>query len=245
MYKNIKISQHSLKLIKRFDEDIFGRLAKIDKPTKILESLFETYTSSQKYKRLINKRRFFKDKKKLNFLYKVISEEKELLKKRRTIKINNYLLMLKLRRFYGSLGKRKFKKFFRQNNINTNFVGRSFTYFLECRLDVILYRANFFKSIFEARQYINHKKIYVNGLLITKPGFLIFINDIITVSHFKNFYENLNSTLATRNLFINYPAYMEVNYKLGSIILVKIPEAAEVPFPFFMSLSTLVHNFFR
>jgi len=112
-------------------------------------------------------------------------------------------------------------------------------------LDVILYRANFFKSIFEARQYINHKKIYVNGLLITKPGFLIFINDIITVSHFKNFYENLNSTLATRNLFINYPAYMEVNYKLGSIILVKIPEAAEVPFPFFMSLSTLVHNFFR
>jgi len=153
--------------------------------------------------------------------------------------------MLKLRRFYGSLGKRKFKKVFRQNNINTNFVGRSFAYFLEGRLDVILYRANFFKSIFEARQYINHKKIYVNGLLVTKPGFLIFINDIITVSHFKKYYENLNSILAARNLFINYPAYMEVNYKLGSIILVKMPETAEVPFPFFMNLSTLVHNFFR
>lgn len=39
MYKNIKRGQHSLKLIKRFDEDIFGRLAQIDKPTKILDSL--------------------------------------------------------------------------------------------------------------------------------------------------------------------------------------------------------------
>lgn len=198
-----------------------------------------------KYKRLLNKRRLFKDKKKIKFLYKVVSEEKELKKKRRTIKINNYLLMLKLRRFYGSLGKRKFKRIFRQNTINTNFVGRSFAYFLECRLDVILYRANFFKSIFEARQYINHKKIYVNGLLVTKPGFLVFINDIITVSHFKEFYTKLNSTLLARNLFINYPAYMEVNYKLGSIILVKMPETDEVPFPFFMDLSTLVHNFFR
>jgi len=63
MYKNIKKGQHGLKLIKRFDEDIFGRLAQIDKPTKILDSLYETYLSSVKYKRLVNKRRLFKDKK--------------------------------------------------------------------------------------------------------------------------------------------------------------------------------------
>ena len=63
MYKNIKRSQHSLKLIKRFEEDIWGRLALINKPTKILDSLFEIYQNNIKYKKLINKRRFFIGKK--------------------------------------------------------------------------------------------------------------------------------------------------------------------------------------
>lgn len=245
MYKNIKRSQHSLKLIKRFEEDIWGRLALINKPTKILDSLFEIYQNNIKYKKLINKRRFFIGKKQNKSTYNVVNEEKELKRKRQTMKINNYLSMLKLRRFYGSLGKRKFKRIFKQNSINTNVVNRSFSYFLESRLDVILYRATFFKSIFAARQHINHKKVYVNGLLVTKPGFLVFINDIITVSDSKKIYTDLKLNLTTGDLLTNCPSYLEVNYKLSSVILVKMPLTTEVPFPFFMDLKNVVHNFFR
>ena len=245
MYKNIKKSQHSLKIIKRFDEDIWGRLALINKPTRVLDSIFQIYQNNIKYKKLIYKRRFFSGKNTNLFVYKAVTEEKELKRKRRTIKINNYLSMLKLRRFYGSLGKRKFKRIFKQNSINTNVVGRSFSYFLESRLDVILYRANLFKSIFAARQYINHKKVYVNGSVVTKPGYLVFINDIITVSNSKKFYSDLKLNLTTDDLLSNVPSYLEVNYKLGSVILVKMPLTTEVPFPFFMDLKTVVHNFFR
>lgn len=244
MYKSIKKSQHCLKIIKRFDEDIWGRLATINKSTKILSYIYDVYRNNNKYKKLIVKRQFLL-KKKIKFLYKTIIEETEFKRRRRTMKINNYLSMLKLRRFYGSIGKRKFKRIFKQNSINTNIVGRSFAYFLESRLDVILYRANFFKTIFAARQYINHKKIYINGSLVTKPGFKVFINDVITVSNSKEFYSNLNDILKNNELFINYPSYLEVNYKISSVVLIKMPLTVEVPFPFFMNLKNIVHNFVR
>ena len=103
-----------------------------------------------------------------------------------------YLTMLKLRRFYGNLGKKKFTRLFRQLGLHSNALGRSFAYLLESRLDIILYRSNFFNSIFEARQAINHKRIYINGNLVTQPSFKVFINDIINISEICNLYKNFN-----------------------------------------------------
>ena len=37
---------------------------------------------------------------------------------------------------------------------------------LETRLDVIIYRLNFFKSIDTVKQFINHKKVYVNNKIV-------------------------------------------------------------------------------
>ena len=106
------------------------------------------------------------------------------------MKRNIYLTMLKLRRFYGNLGKKKFTRLFRQQGLHSNALGRSFAYFLESRLDVILYRSNFFSSIFAARQAINHKRIYINGEIVTQPSFKVFINDIINISEICNLYKN-------------------------------------------------------
>ncbi len=178
-------------------------------------------------------------------MYKVISDEKEFRRKKRTIKINKYLNLLKLRRFYGNLSKKKFKRIFQQKAVNINIVGRSFAFFLESRLDVILYRANFFTSIYEARQYINHNKVFVNGLIVNKPSTKIFLNDIIVLKNPIIFYDNLKNRLNENSLLVNYPSYLEVNYKLGSVILTKIPENNEVPFPFFIDLNNLAHNFFK
>ena len=245
MSTNKKKMQHSLKIVKRFDEDIWGRLSLVKKPKKILNYLFNAYQNNFKYRRLLYKRHFFLSKKRTKFLYKVISDEKEFRRKKRTIKINKYLNLLKLRRFYGNLSKKKFKRIFQQKAVNINIVGRSFAFFLESRLDVILYRANFFTSIYEARQYINHNKVFVNGLIVNKPSTKIFLNDIIVLKNPIIFYDNLKNRLNENSLLVNYPSYLEVNYKLGSVILTKIPENNEVPFPFFIDLNNLAHNFFK
>ena len=107
------------------------------------------------------------------------------------------------------------------------------------------YRANFFTSIYEARQYINHNKVFVNGLIVNKPSTKIFLNDIIVLKNPIIFYDNLKNRLNENSLLVNYPSYLEVNYKLGSVILTKIPENNEVPFPFFIDLNNLAHNFFK
>lgn len=245
MLTNIKKQKHNFKLVRRFQEDLWGRYSISNKSTQVLNFVYEAHQNSFKHRNLLKKRFFFLVRKKEKFVYKVVTDEQEFKKKKRTIKINEYLSMLKLRRFYGNLRKRNFKRIFKEKGLNDNYLGRSFAYFLESRLDVILYRSNFFTSIYEARQYINHKKILVNGIVETKPGIKLYINDVISILNYKNFYVNLKKRLTEKKLLGNYPLYLEVNYKLGLVILIKIPEIKEVPYPFFLSLEKLAQSFLK
>lgn len=246
MYLSVKNSQHNFKTIRRFNEDIWGELALLEKPSQVLNYAYDVYQNSYKHKKLLRKRFFFLRKQtKTDFKYKIITEEKELKKRKQSIKRNIYLALLKLRRFYGNLGKKKFTRLFRQKGLHSNALGRSFAYFLESRLDVILYRANFFSSIFAARQAINHEKIYINGDIVTQPGFKVFINDIITISEICNIYKKLKQKLDNNTILTNYPSYLEVNYKLGMILLIKMPTNDEIPFPFFMNLNNITHGFIK
>jgi len=220
-------------------------LALLEKPSKVLNYIFNLYQNSSQHKKLLEKRSFFFKKKDITFSYKIVTEEMEFKKRKRSIKRNIYLAMLKLRRFYGNLGKKKFSRLFKQKGLHTNALGRSFAYFLESRLDVILYRSNFYTSIFAARQAINHKKVFINGKIVTQPSFKVFINDIITISEFYNFYKKFKKKLQNKKILINYPSYLEVNYKLGMISLIKMPFNEEIPFPFFINLDNITHLFIK
>jgi small subunit ribosomal protein S4 len=124
-------------------------------------------------------------------------------------------------------------------------MGRAFAYFLEGRLDVILYRSNFFTSIFAARQYISHNKVLINGLVVNKPSYIVSLHDVITLRNIETLYISLKERLKSRSILVNHPSYLEVNYKIGAISLVMLPDVKSVPFPFFMNLENFSHNFFR
>jgi small subunit ribosomal protein S4 len=192
-----------------------------------------------------SKKSFFLVRKRGQFLYKVVSEEQEFKRKKRTLKINNYLNLLKLRRFYGNIGRKQFKRNFNNLFLTPNLATRSFAYFLESRLDVVLYRANFFSSIFSARQYINHKKVYVNGLVVNKPGYQVKIDDLISVQDVSLFYSEIKKRLLNNQILTNYPKYLYVEYNLGIIKFLRLPLNEEIPFPFFMNVKTLTHNFYK
>jgi len=216
-----------------------------NKPSSVLNFVYDSYQNNFKYRKLLQNARktFFIKKKKDKFLYKVITNDKEFKRKRRTVKIDNYLNLLKLRRFYGSIGERQFKRNFKLLALPLNAVSRSFAYFLESRLDVILYRSNLFKSIFAARQYINHEKIYVNGKIVTKPGYHVRVDDIVTVANPQLLYIELKNRLMSNSILSNYPNYLEVNYKVGAIIVTQFPSNKDVPYPFFMDIDTLANSF--
>lgn len=247
MVTNVKKQQHGLKIIRRFEEDIWGVLATKNKPSKVLNYIYEAYQNNYKYKKLLKqtKKSFFLVRKKGQFLYKVTTDEHEFKRKKRTLKINNYLNSLKLRRFYGNIGRKKFKRSLNNLGIIPNVTTRSFGYFLESRLDVVLYRSNLFVSIFSARQYINHKKVFVNGLPVNKPGFRLNIEDVISLKNVSHLYGKIKERLENDRIVGNYPNYLYVNYQLGIVRLLRLPENDEIPFPFFMNLKNITHNFFK
>jgi ribosomal protein S4 len=244
---NKKTGQHNFKILRRFQEDITGVLGLRNKPSKVLDYIYEAYQNNFKYRKLLRKtnKSFFLVSKKDDFNYKIITDEKEFKRKKKTIKIHNYINLLKLRRFYGNIGKKKFKRNFNNLIFTPQIATRSFAYFLESRLDVVLYRANFFKSIFAARQYINHKKVFVNGILVNKPGYSLKIDDIVSVNQPDYFYESIKNRLTSKKILCNYPSYLYVNYKLGLIKLIKLPLIKEVPFPFFINLERMTNNFYK
>jgi len=114
---------------------------------------------------------------------------------------------------------------------------------LETRLDLLVYRSNFFHSIFTAKQFILHHGIFVNGVLIFKPNYRIGLSDIVSVSNIEKYYLEVRKKLKRNRLFLNYPSYLEVNYKLGMLMLYKNPIPIEVPFPFPINYKNVGYSF--
>lgn len=216
-----------------------------DKNLKVLDYLFEIYRNDFKYRNLLRKRRFFFPFKRKKFLYKISGTENELKRKRRSIKINNYINKLKLKKFYGNINQKQFKKMLKKKSLSSNVLSKSFFYCLESRLDVILYRSNFVDSIFVARQIINHKKVLINGRVVNKPGYRLSLNDMIIVTDPILSYNKIKSKLRKNSIICNYPSYLEVNYKLASIILIQLPEKEEVPFSFFINKNSIIYDFLK
>jgi len=86
----------------------------------------------------------------------------------------------KLRAYYGVL-ERQFKGYVDKAMKSSNIAGEELVQILECRLDNMVYRMGFGKSIREARQMVNHGHMLVNGKKVTIPSYIIKVGDTITL----------------------------------------------------------------
>ena len=82
-------------------------------------------------------------------------------------------------RYNYCLTEKKFRKYFELATQAGNSTKAQLIILLESRLDSILYRLGFVKTILAARQLINHRHILVNGHSITVPSYICKKNDII------------------------------------------------------------------
>lgn len=87
----------------------------------------------------------------------------------------------KLRWFYGGISTRNLRKIFKESYTKDLTLGSSVFQTLEKRLDVVLYRSGFFGSIYEARQWIFNKRIFINDRLINRPSYQMQSGDILTI----------------------------------------------------------------
>ena len=104
--------------------------------------------------------------------------------KKRMGKESQYSLQLKEKqklRFNYGLTERQLVRYVREAKRRNGSTGENLLQIIETRLDNIVFRLGFAKTIASARQLVNHGHIAVNGRRVTIPSFLCSVNDTIEV----------------------------------------------------------------
>jgi small subunit ribosomal protein S4 len=98
------------------------------------------------------------------------------------IRESEYLLQLrekqKARRIYGVL-ERQFRNLYAQAARRSGITGENLLRALELRLDNVVFRANFAASRNQARQFVRHGHVLVNGKRATIPAYELRRGDVV------------------------------------------------------------------
>ncbi len=146
-------------------------------------------------------------------------------------KSSDFLIKLKERKklsfLYGKFSKKYYQKALTQVTQRRGSFAKNLLIPFERRLDIILYRIQFSKTIGLARHYIRHNLVSVNGLKVNLPTYQLKVGDIITIDQERKDYfaqqifRNIKIYTGKRRSSILYPlkgATSEIN-KLFSVFL--------------------------
>ncbi len=110
----------------------------------------------------------------------------------------------------------------------------SFFSVIESRIDVLLFRANFVDTIYQARQLVFNRGVKVRGYkVINNPGFLVKI--WVPFSLRDDLWRKLRMTLYSRILekrVIGFPEYLYINFAVMLAFKMREPRASKLKYPF-------------
>ena len=134
----------------------------------------------------------------------------------------------KLRYHYNVL-ERQFRGYLAEATRRPGNTGENLLQLLECRLDNVVRRAGFTRTIWAARQFVVHGHICVNGKKVDRPSFQVGIGDEITVRS-----KDASAKLARENMESLaghlVPGWTEVNPAELTIKVVARPTSDQIPF---------------
>jgi ribosomal protein S4 len=119
--------------------------------------------------------------------------------------------------FYGYFTRKKIRslitKTIKKSKINTNL---KFLNLFESRLDNVLYRAKFCKSIRTARQIIAHNGILINEQQVNHHSYTLKHGDLIKIKN--KFHKLIEKNIATSTIWPIPPKHLTINYKTLQLI---------------------------
>jgi small subunit ribosomal protein S4 len=86
----------------------------------------------------------------------------------------------KARRIYGLLEK-QFRNLYEEANRESGITGENLLRMLEMRLDNVVFRAGWGASRRQARQFVRHGHVRVNGRRVTIPSYRVRKGDVVTL----------------------------------------------------------------
>jgi len=130
-----------------------------------------------------------------------------------------------IRRYYGMLEKQFRNTFEKARKMHGN-NGLNFLRLLELRLQTQVYRLGYARTIFQARQIVNHGHVTVNGKLVDIPSYTCRVGDVIAMRDRPE-----SKEIAKRNHYEGspVPVYIEPDVAGMSGKIIALPEREDFP----------------
>ncbi len=149
----------------------------------------------------------------------------------------------KLKGYYGSIGEKQFRRYFKEANRLKGDTGQNLIGLLERRLDAVIYRACFVPTVFAARQFVNHKHVLVNGKIINIPSYQVQEGDVIEVREASKQIPMVLDAISSGEREI--PDYVDVDQKALKATFLRIPLLEDVPYAVQMEPNLVVEFYSR
>lgn len=136
----------------------------------------------------------------------------------------------RLRAQYG-IREAQMTRVFEEARRTSGLTGENLIELLEMRLDALVLRAGFARTIAQARQLVVHRHIMVDGQRVDRPSFRVAPGQLVHVHERSEKFEpfQLAATGAHRDVLPAVPGYLEVTLEKLQARLVRRPKRSEVP----------------
>ena len=111
-------------------------------------------------------------------------------------RVSEYGIQLKEKqkvKFIYGVREKQFRKYYDKAQKSRNATGAEMLSLIERRLDNVVYRLGFGATRPQARQFVNHGLITVNGKVVDIPSYQVNVNDVVAIKDSKKDYEIFKS----------------------------------------------------
>lgn len=129
-------------------------------------------------------------------------------------------------RFTYNISEAQMEKTYHEANRRTGSSGDNLMMLLETRLDALIYRMGFARTIFAARQYVAHGHFAVNGSRSFSPSRQVKAGEVITLRERSKNHVQINESLENAP---EAPEYLSIDKKKMEGTLVNLPLREQIP----------------
>jgi len=135
--------------------------------------------------------------------------------------------------FYLTIRRKTFRRYAYIARRRPGLVIGNYLNFIEGRLFMLVYRANFINNIFKLKHIIDKGVFLVNGHIRNYSNFVVKVGEIVQVSFkYKKLLKNdMRLRFRLHNIFWSPRKYIFVNYKFFFIFFLRQPKLRELKFP--------------
>ncbi|MEO1091376.1 MAG: 30S ribosomal protein S4 [Pseudomonadota bacterium] len=165
--------------------------------------------------------------------------------KRKKVSDYGQQLMAKqrLRGYYANMTERQFRRAYEEASRGRGDTGENLIGLLERRLDTVVFRMNVVLTMFQARQFVNHGHIRVNGKRVTISSYRVREGDVIEVAERSR--DKLMVLEALKNHERDVPDYIDMDDKQLKATFVRSPKMSDVPYPVQMEPNMVIEYYSR